>query len=148
MKPTRTPTEAESEPEATVAEPHGSCSGEAHGHACGPSAYEPRAFERAAALFRAAGDVPRLRLLERLAHGEHCVSELAAVMGEGLPVISQRLRVLRAEGLVERRRQGKHIYYALSDGHVAALLRNALDHASEHAHTHSQLDEAPPRHDD
>lgn len=146
VKPSTIPPEPETE---GAAEPQG-CGGEAHAHTheCEPSAYEPRAFERAAALFRAAGDVPRLRLLERLAHGEHCVSELAAVMGEGLPVISQRLRVLRAEGLVERRRQGKHIYYALSDGHVAALLRNALDHASEHAHTHSQLDEAPPRPDE
>ncbi len=132
---------ADVDPEAPI-EGHAACGGETHGHTCGPSGYEARAFERAAALFRAASDVPRLRLLERLAHGEHCVTELASALGDGLPVISQRLRVLRAEGLVARRRQGKHVFYALSDGHVAALLRNALDHASEHEHAPDG--EAPP----
>ncbi|HEU4409923.1 MAG TPA: metalloregulator ArsR/SmtB family transcription factor [Polyangiaceae bacterium] len=89
------------------------------------------AVERAAAIFRAAGDVARLRLLERLGEGECCVTELAAEASEPLSTVSQRLRVLRAEGLVSRRREGKHIYYALADGHVAELIHNALAHAHE-----------------
>ncbi|AKF11418.1 ArsR/SmtB family transcription factor [Sandaracinus amylolyticus] len=96
------------------------------------------ALARAAALFRACGDPERLRLLERLSQGEFCVSELAAESGEGLSTVSQRLRLLRTEGLVSRRREGKHIYYALSDQHVADLIQSALEHALEprsHAHT-------------
>lgn len=81
------------------------------------------------------GDVPRLRLLTTLSSGERCVTDLA--VGEGLSTVSQRLRLLRAEGLVRRRRQGKHIFYALSDVHVAELIANALEHA----------DEAPSPHD-
>lgn len=42
-----------------------------------------------------------------------------------------RLRVLRDEGLIARRRDGNHIYYALADRHVADLIRNALAHAGE-----------------
>lgn len=99
------------------------------------------AFGRAAAIFRAAGDVPRLRLLAHLAESEWCVSELAEALGEGLSTVSQRLRLLRAEGLVRRRREGRHIFYTLTDGHVAGLLRNALEHASEPSHDRHETNE-------
>ncbi len=94
------------------------------------------AVERAASMLRAMGDTARLRLLERLAAEELCVSEIAAASDEGLSTISQRLKTLRAEGLVTRRRDGKHIYYKLADEHVAELIRTVLEHAVEpHLHT-------------
>lgn len=96
---------------------------------------EPRisevAYERAASFFRAAGDIARLKLLARLADGEWCVTELAQAAQVTLPTVSQQLRLLRAEGLVKRRRVAKHVYYALADAHIRDLLRSALDHASE-----------------
>jgi DNA-binding transcriptional ArsR family regulator len=92
---------------------------------------DDHALERAARLFRAIGDSPRLRLLAQLAQGEMCVTELAETEGETLSTISQRLRVLRAESLVVRRRRGKHINYALADQHVMDLVFNALAHATE-----------------
>lgn len=88
-------------------------------------------LERAAALFRAVGDPARLRLLERLSGGERCVTDLAEESGEALSTISQRLRVLRTERLVRRRRAGKHIFYALADAHIAELVHSAIDHARE-----------------
>ena len=89
------------------------------------------ALEKAAGLLKALGDVPRIRLVARLAQGEACVSELAAAEAENLSTVSQRLKVLRAEGLVVRRRQGKHINYALTDQHIVELIINALAHARE-----------------
>ncbi len=86
-------------------------------------------MEKAAAMFRAAGDPGRLRILHCLLCGEHCVSDLAAESNDGMSTISQRLKVLRSEGLVRRRREGKHVYYTLADDHVAELVRGALDHA-------------------
>jgi ArsR family transcriptional regulator, lead/cadmium/zinc/bismuth-responsive transcriptional repressor len=94
------------------------------------------AYERAAGLFRAAGDEHRLRLLTLLAAGEWCVTDLAEVSDAGMSTVSQRLKVLRAEGLVARRREGKHIFYSLADEHVAEMLGNALAHADEPDHTH------------
>jgi len=87
------------------------------------------ALDRAARLFRAIGDPPRLRLLAALAQGEACVSELAG--DEQLSTVSQRLRILRTEDIVTRRREGKHIYYKLADQHIASLVENALAHAAE-----------------
>jgi ArsR family transcriptional regulator len=89
------------------------------------------ALERASRLFRAIGDGPRLRLLAQLAQGEMCVTEMAVSEGETLSTISQRLRVLRSENLVIRKRRGKHINYALADQHVMDLVFNALAHATE-----------------
>lgn len=88
-------------------------------------------LEKAASLFRALGDVSRLRILTTLAQSEACVTELAEHSSESLSTVSQRLRVLRGEKLVIRRRQGKHINYALADQHVADLVQNALAHAGE-----------------
>ncbi len=89
------------------------------------------AIEMAARIFRAMGDPSRLRTLAMLAQGEACVSEIAAATKEELSTISQRLRVLRAENLLMRRRQGKHVLYSLADEHVAGLIFNALAHATE-----------------
>jgi ArsR family transcriptional regulator len=77
------------------------------------------------------GDGPRLRVLEMLSRGELCVTEIVQAMGEKFSTVSQRLRVLRTEGLIRRRRIGTHVYYALADQHVADLLHNALAHAAE-----------------
>ena len=48
-----------------------------------------------------------------------------------MSTVSQRLRLLRSERLVARRRDGKHVYYALADAHVGELLQAALEHAAE-----------------
>jgi DNA-binding transcriptional ArsR family regulator len=119
-------------PAATPSPPAPACEPADHGAPrARPTRVSSAAFERAAAIFRAAGDVPRLRLLEKLMHGEWCVTELAESLREGLSTVSQRLRLLRAEGLVKRRREGAHVYYVLADQHVAELIANTLAHADE-----------------
>ena len=69
--------------------------------------------------------------MERLGHAEACVGELSEELGWGMPTISQRLKVLHQEGLISRRREGKHIYYALDDDHVRDLIINVFEHVSE-----------------
>ncbi len=105
-------------------------------HTVAGHALAPASLERAAQLFRAMADAPRLRLLDLLKARELCVTEIAAALNDKLSTVSQRLRVLRQEGLVIRRRDGNHLYYALADRHVADLILNALEHARE-------LDAAP-----
>ena len=100
-------------------------------HAAAAPALPPASLERAAQLFRAMADAPRLRLLDLLKGREMCVTEIAATLNDKLSTVSQRLRILRQEGLVARRRDGNHLYYALADRHVADLILNALAHAAE-----------------
>ena len=61
----------------------------------------------------------RLLLLCQLSQGEMCVSELEEQLQIRQPTLSQQLGVLRAEGVVSTRRQGKNIYYSVAD---AAML--------------------------
>jgi ArsR family transcriptional regulator len=96
-----------------------------------PPVCSTEVLEHAAQILRAAGDPGRLRLLELLAPGELCVTELAELSGDSLPTVSARLRVLRDSRLLSRRREGKHQYYALADQHVAELVRGVLEHAAE-----------------
>jgi DNA-binding transcriptional ArsR family regulator len=45
--------------------------------------------------------------------------------------VSHQLRLLRSARLVRFRRQGKNVFYALDDEHVAELMRMALEHVRE-----------------
>jgi len=103
------------------------------GHSTRPPVLLPsRAqIEAAAEIFRALGDPERLRLLLQLAESEACVSELAEHEGEKITTVSARLKILSVVRLVRRRREAKHVFYALADEHVLPLVRNAIDHAAE-----------------
>ena len=74
------------------------------------------------ALLRVLANEDRLLLLCQMAHGEKSVGELEALLDIRQPTLSQQLGVLRAEGLVATRRDGKRIYYAISDPKVLAVL--------------------------
>lgn len=104
-----------------------------HAHPARPPVSLPAALhiEAASGLFRAIGDPARLRLLLRIAAGERCVSELVDEESDKLSSVSARLQQLLAARLVSRRREGKHLYYALADQHVVVLLDNVLQHVSE-----------------
>lgn len=105
-----------------------------HGrHPAGPPALLQRRpqIEAAAEIFHALGDPERLRLLLRLAKGEACVSELAEDEGEKITTVSARLKILAEVRLVRRRREAKHVYYALANEQVLPLVRSVIDHAAE-----------------
>lgn len=89
------------------------------------------AAEDMAALFNVLGDPTRMRVVTALSSGELCVNDLATATGINRTTVSHQLRVLRTHRLVRRRRDGKAAYYQLDDDHVTALLRMAIDHASE-----------------
>ena len=87
---------------------------------------------RAARMGSAMGDPGRLRLLALLLQGRHCVSELTVETGDSTSLVSQRLKVLADADLLQRAREGKHVFYSLADDHVRILVRNLLSHADDH----------------
>lgn len=84
-------------------------------------------------LFAALGDPTRLRIVAALAANELCVCDLAATVGQSESAVSHHLRLLRSLGLVRARRDGRRVYYAPADGHVAVLYGEALDHVAHRA---------------
>ncbi|HQT78697.1 MAG TPA: metalloregulator ArsR/SmtB family transcription factor [Rhodopila sp.] len=75
------------------------------------------------AILRALGNEDRLLLLCQMTQGEKSVGELEALLDIRQPTLSQQLGVLRNEGLVTTRREGKRIFYAVRDPNVLAVLR-------------------------
>ncbi len=70
----------------------------------------------AARLLRALANDKRLMLLCLLFGGERSVGELNARVDLSQSALSQHLAVLRNDGLVNTRREGQTILYALADG--------------------------------
>jgi len=64
----------------------------------------------------------RLLLLCQLSQGERCVSDLETQLGIRQPTLSQQLGVLRTEGAVNTRREGKNIYYSVADPATLEIL--------------------------
>lgn len=86
-----------------------------------------------ARLFAVLGDPTRQRMLAALGDGELCVCDLALATGINRTTVSHQLRVLRENQLVKHRRDGRVLFYALDDDHVAHILAVASDHVSERA---------------
>lgn len=85
------------------------------------------AAARACSLLKTLGNADRLLLLCQLTQGEFCVSELEQILGIQQPTLSQQLGVLREEGVVSTRREGKQIFYALASQEAAAVMRVLYD---------------------
>ncbi len=79
-------------------------------------------YEQFAEIAKGLGHGHRLEILELLAQGELSVEALAERAGLTLANASQHLRLMRRNGLLASRRDGKHILYALSDPAVLDLV--------------------------
>jgi rhodanese-related sulfurtransferase len=99
-------------------------------------------FDEFARLGQALGNGRRLEILDVLANGERSVERLAAETGLSVANASQHLQVLRAAGLVRRRRDGTRINYELSDPVVFELWRNLRTVAAQRQAEVTQLADA------
>ena len=81
--------------------------------------------------FKILGDSTRLRILHALLAGELCVGDLSEAFGMSVSAVSHQLAVLKSARLVSHRREGKIVYYSLSDHHVSAVLQSIRTHLAE-----------------
>ncbi len=84
-----------------------------------------------AELFKVFGDSTRIRILFALFEEERCVSDIAQSLAITQSAISHQLKILKQSKLVKSRRDGKQIYYALSDDHVRSIIGQGLEHVEE-----------------
>ena len=67
----------------------------------------------------------RLRILLAIGPGEACVCHLEAILGYRQPYISQHLMALREVDLLKTRRDGRFIFYRLTDSSLIDLIKQA-----------------------
>ena len=82
---------------------------------------------RASAFLRAISHEGRLMILCHLASGEKSVTELEDLLSARQAAVSQQLSRLRLEGLVTPRREGKAIYYRLTDDRPRQIIEIVYD---------------------
>ena len=92
---------------------------------------ENEQFEKLSMFFKAISDETRIKILYSLSRSKMCVCDLAALLDMTVSAISHQLRVLKQAELVKSEKQGKVVYYTLSDDHVNTVFSNALEHIME-----------------
>ena len=84
-----------------------------------------------AELFKIFGDSTRIKILYVLFESEMCVCDIAQVLNMTVSAISHQLRILKQARLVKFRREGKTVFYSLSDDHIKKILDNGIEHINE-----------------
>lgn len=86
-------------------------------------------FQQISQLFKALADPNRFKVAYALVQEEEvCVCDIANILGSTLAAASHHLRLLRNMGLAKQRKEGKLVFYSLSDEHMKDFVRLALDH--------------------
>ncbi len=88
-------------------------------------------IENLSEFFKLFGDKTRLRIIEVLTYGELSVGTIAQVLDMSQSSISHQLRLLKRSRLVKSRKEGKWVYYSISDEHVETVFSMGLDHILE-----------------
>jgi len=70
-------------------------------------------FTKQAKMLKALANESRLLIVDRLSRGECTVGDLRELVGSDLSTVSKHLALLRANGIVEDRREGTAVYYRL-----------------------------------
>ena len=76
----------------------------------------------AVAVLKLLANEERLLLLCQLSKGEMSVGDLEEQLDIRQPTLSQQLGVLRAQGVVDTRREGKRIYYSIADPSLLQII--------------------------
>ena len=84
-----------------------------------------------AELYKIFGDSTRIKILYVLFEAEMCVNDIAQLLNISTSAISHQLRILKQAQLVKFRREGKTIFYSLSDDHVSTILNQGMEHICE-----------------
>ena len=77
--------------------------------------------------FKILGDSTRAKIIAALDQNEMCVCDIANVLQMTKSSVSHQLAILRKAKLVKYRKEGKTVYYSLSDNHVQEVFESALD---------------------
>ncbi|MCL1874670.1 MAG: metalloregulator ArsR/SmtB family transcription factor [Synergistaceae bacterium] len=88
-------------------------------------------FYELANLYKMFADNTRIRILWALSREVLCVCDLAVLLGMTKSAISHQLKSLRLANLVKYEKQGKVVYYSLTDSHVRDIFEKGFEHIND-----------------
>jgi len=81
-------------------------------------------YEKVSDFFKALGNPTRLRIVTELAKGERCVGDVESSVRVSQANVSQHLAILKAQGIVDCRREGNtRCYYLIQAELVRKILK-------------------------
>lgn len=95
--------------------------------------------EQAARFLKSLAHKDRLKILCCLVGGEKPVAEIEAAVGASQSAVSQHLTRFRDEGILESRREGRKIYYAIKDATILSIITLLYHRFCEGEGTQSKL---------
>lgn len=90
-----------------------------------------KALDKMSSLFKVIADPTRIKILYALESRSLCVCDISFLLNMTQSAISHQLRILRQEGLVSHKKEGKHVFYTLKDEHVHMIFGQAFVHVME-----------------
>lgn len=88
-------------------------------------------IDGASRVFKALADDTRLKIVYALAETELCVCDVAELIGGSKATASYHLRLLHHLGMAKYRKEGKLVYYRLTDPRIGDLVREVLKHTDQ-----------------
>ena len=82
-------------------------------------------YDIISSLLRVLGHPKRIRILLEIGTGEACVCHLEAQLGIRQAYLSQQLMALREEGILQTKREGRFIYYRITDQKILDMITTA-----------------------
>ena len=73
-------------------------------------------------------DATRIKIMSALSVSEMCVGDISKILGINQTTISHQLKLLKGEGVVKFRREGKMIYYSIASRMVNDCLLSGVEY--------------------
>ena len=91
--------------------------------------YVPRGdiLEGIVCFFSVFADYTRVKILSALAISELCVTDLSRILDINQTTVSHQLRFLKSAGIVKSVRQGKIIFYSLTDDSINDMILKGIE---------------------
>ncbi len=86
-------------------------------------------FSTASEKFKVLGDSSRLQIYWLLCHCEECVSNIASLCAMSGPAVCHHLKILKENGFVTCRKDGKEVYYKAAETNTGKLFHKTLEDA-------------------
>ena len=84
-------------------------------------------LEELVSFFSLFSDLTRLRMISALAISEMCVTDLSSLLNINQTTVSHQLRFLKSAGIVQSHRQGKIVFYSLTNEAVTDVILKGIE---------------------